>query len=172
MTETAPDLQSHGSQVTWEAHTFTYRWRYLFMGFSAFVTAAFVGLWTLPNHYEGSFQSRVLLSIPAIMVVLVSFITIVTQSDIVIDHTNISRMLLGRIWKTINWQDVKRIRIYLIPRIGLGITTYVSCYCIDAGGRRGNAISFCVDNFPGLVDLLDRYIAHYHIEILDHRKQA
>lgn len=125
----------------------------------------------------GDWPGGVLLGIVCTLVLIPPlFIGVLMSSDVLVDDLGISWFLFGRIWKTVRWDKVKRIRI----RYGRNVSTKktYTTYTVDQTKRprffllRNGGITFSdeIDRVRGLLDIINHYVSKYNIEVVDLRK--
>ncbi|MGC2162824.1 MAG: hypothetical protein WA634_12995, partial [Silvibacterium sp.] len=96
------------------------------------------------------------------------------MSDIVIDPSGISRYSRGKLRKTIAWPEVSRIRVTPIIMRKPATLTYVvetmnNPYPKRIPGYGGIQVTNAIQRLQELLDLLNLYVAHHDIPIIDSR---
>jgi hypothetical protein len=98
-------------------------------------------------------------------------------SDVIVDNYGISWSFYGKTWKTIRWTDMRRIR--LMMNRSYELHRMVVLYHIVPDNRNISLFSRrlpmffdeTIQNRGRLLELLNRYIHQYNIEIIDARSK-
>lgn len=103
---------------------------------------------------------------------LLAGVAIAAQSDILIDDQGISRRLLGKTWRTIQWSDIKVIWTFPVTakgfqsKAGKGFAIYTSVKPIGISYLSGG-IGFTdgFENMDQLIELINHYVSKHGIKI-------
>ena len=97
---------------------------------------------------------------------LVTVVFVLGTSNVSVDEEGVSWQVWRLTWRRIRWGDVRKIRIMALPSTELNCD--MTSYVFDLGKRsflRGAYIDDRMENFGGLVRLLNYFIEKYHIPI-------
>jgi hypothetical protein len=153
---------------------------------SKFLPAALLGMlavWLGIGGVIAIFQNSIVAGIFLILVCapLIGAIgvnAVLSASDVIIDARGISRSIMGRIWKTILWSDVKKIRMVNMPTFSIPFGGMETVFYIDQTDipriyfRKGGGIFFTeqVHNIALLLDVLNYYSTFYNVPIYSGQK--
>ena len=106
----------------------------------------------------------------AFFFLLIGGIFFLGKANIVIDDESISRTILGKRFKLIQWKDIERITVF--PIRGSGVSSNVTGYNVISSRERSNSsntgkifFSNQGNDVSGLIAVMNIYIARFNIRI-------
>lgn len=104
------------------------------------------------------------------VVVLLVVNALLQGSDILVDDGGITRVFCGVRWKSIEWQDVCRIRLRNMRSFDSGRKIRIICFDTKSAqrqffGRFGTAFSDEVQNRDAMISLINRYLLKYELSV-------
>jgi hypothetical protein len=120
----------------------------------------------------GSASGATFLLISLLFVLLISGLTLTSQSDVVIDDQGISKRLFGVTLRTIRWDNVREVRVFQLK--GIYAEKMIRALAIyPAVGPKGNLSSIGklvirerFEKMDLMIEMMNHYISKYGIRIV------
>jgi hypothetical protein len=102
---------------------------------------------------------------------IAGIISVFGSSDIIIDNQGISRLLFGKIWQDIPWENVGLIKTY--PLMDYNTLKKITAFNIfpsvgsSANSRWFNRIAFVegAENMSAMLGIINKYVLKYNIKV-------